>query len=82
MSAVCHLMPGRLKTYRVVVADDLVLGWIRLDVTAREWIARTRGSERSAASLRRFCDKSAAISWLMEREPDPRPPRKKRTAVA
>ena len=49
--AVCQPMPGRLATYRVVVADDLTLGFIRLDVSDQKWIARTIGSERAAA----FC---------------------------
>jgi hypothetical protein len=34
-SAICQPMPGRLATYRVVVAGDRVLGLIRLDVSAR-----------------------------------------------
>jgi hypothetical protein len=69
--AVCQPMPGRLATYRVLVADDLTLGFIRLDVSAQLWIARTPGSETTAASLRRFPEKDAAIQWLQEREPAP-----------
>lgn len=66
--AVCQAMPGRLATYRVVVADDLVLGFIRLDVPARKWIARTPGSEKSAACLQMFEDRPAAVAWLQQRE--------------
>ena len=71
MSAVCQPMSGRLATYRVVVADDLTLGFIRLDVSAQQWIARTPGSETSAACMRRFDDRPAAVAWLQERERAP-----------
>ncbi len=70
-SVVCEAIPGRLATYRVVVCGDLTLGFIRLDVSAQRWIARTTGSETSAASLRRFPEKAAAIAWLQEREVAP-----------
>jgi hypothetical protein len=59
MSAVSVPVAGRLATYAVTAADDLVLGWIRPGVSAQQWIARTRGSERSAACPRRFADKTA-----------------------
>jgi hypothetical protein len=72
MSAVvCAPMPGRLATYRVTVCDDLVLGFIRLDVPAQKWIARTPGSATAAASMRRFSDRPAAVQWLADREPAP-----------
>ncbi len=74
--AVCQPMPGRLATYRVVVADDLTLGFIRLDVTDQKWIARTIGSERAAACLRRFDDRAEAIGWLQQLEPAPAPVRR------
>ncbi len=74
--AVCQPMPGRLATYRVVVSDDLTLGFIRLDVSDQKWIARTTGSERSAASLRRFSDRADAVGWLQQREPVPAPVRR------
>jgi hypothetical protein len=67
--AICQPMPGRLATYRVVVAGDRVLGLIRLDVSARQWIARTSGSETTASCLRKFDDRTAAVAWLQEREP-------------
>jgi hypothetical protein len=89
----CHAMAGRLATYRVVVADDLTLGFmvlqvtaksrfaralaaisdwcLRLDVSACQWITPTLGSEKSAACLRRFDDRPAAVRWLQEREPAP-----------
>lgn len=70
-TAVCQLMAGRLATYRVVVADDLTLGFIRLDVSDQKWVARTTGSEKSAASLRRSDNRAAAIGWLQQREPVP-----------
>ena len=76
--AVWQPMPGRLATYRVVVADDLTLGFIRLDVSAQQWIARTAGSEKGVACLRRFPEKDDAARWLQEHEPAPveaeRPP--------
>ena len=68
---VCQAMPGRLATYRVLVADEITLRFIRLDVSAQKWIARTPGSEKCAASLRRFDDPTAAVSWLQEIEPAP-----------
>jgi hypothetical protein len=71
VNAVCQAMSGRLATYRVVVADDLTLGFIRLDVSAQQWIARTTGSEKSAACMRRFDDRPAAVAWLQERERAP-----------
>jgi hypothetical protein len=74
MTAVCVPLPCRLATCAVTAVGDLVLGWIRLDVSAQEWIARTRGSERSAACLRKFADKPAAVAWLQEREPAPAEP--------
>jgi hypothetical protein len=43
VSVTCQPMPGRWATYRVVVADDLTLEFIRLDVSAQQWIARTAG---------------------------------------
>lgn len=68
MSVICVPLAGRVATYAVTVADDLVLGWIRLDVSAQQWIARSRGSGRSAACLRKFADKPGAVAWLQERE--------------
>lgn len=70
-AATCQPVPGRLVTYRVVVAGDLTLGSISLDVSAQKWIARTLGNEKSAACLRRFPKKGDAIQWLQEREAAP-----------
>lgn len=74
--AVCQPMPGRLSTWRVLAADgiEITLGFIRL--ADGMWIARTMGSEKSAACLRRFSveDKAAAVLWLQEREPAPAEP--------
>jgi hypothetical protein len=67
--AVCQPVAGTCCTYRVVVCDDLVLGFIRLDVGGKQWIARTTGSETAAACLRRFPEKADAVAWLQEREP-------------
>jgi hypothetical protein len=67
--AVCQPVAGTCCTYRVVVCDDLVLGFIRLDVGGQQWIARTTGSETAAACLRRFPEKADAVAWLQEREP-------------
>ncbi len=64
-------IPGRLVTYRVLVLDNLILGYLRLDVCGQRWIARTPGSANSASCLRRFVDKTAAVAWLQEREPAP-----------
>jgi hypothetical protein len=75
MTAVCVPMPGRLATYRVVIPHvDIVVGFVRLDVCARKWIARTCGSEKTAAQIRRFETREQAASWLREREPAPRVP--------
>jgi hypothetical protein len=79
--AVCQAIPGRLATYKVVVCDDLVLGFIRLDVSAQKWIARTLGSETAAACLRRFSEKTEAIAWLAEREPAPGSGKSRRAAA-
>jgi hypothetical protein len=54
VNAVCQAISGRLATYRVVVADNLTLGFIRLDASAQQWIARTASSETSTACMRRF----------------------------
>ena len=80
--AICQPIPGRLATYRVLVADgiDIVLGFIRLDVSAQQWIARTTGSETAAASLRRFPEKAEAVAWLQEREPAPGSGKRRATA--
>ncbi len=48
------------------------------------WIARTRGSERSAACLRRFeglDGRQKAINWLMEREAAPYVPARRRVSA-
>jgi hypothetical protein len=79
--AVCQAVPGRLATYRVVVCDDLTLGFIRLDVSAQKWIARTTGSDTAAACLRRFPEKADAIEWLQEREPAPGSGKSRRAAA-
>ena len=81
MTAVCVPLPCRLATCAVTAVSDLVLGWIRLDVPAQEWIARSRGSERSAACLRKFADKPAAVAWLQERDPAPAEPGRSPYAV-
>jgi hypothetical protein len=72
MSAICLPMSGRLAAYLVVVADDLTLGLIQLDVSAQQWIATTVGSENSVAVLRRFLEKDDAVRWLQEHGPAPR----------
>ena len=62
-------MPDRLWTYEVKVGlpDALrVIGYVRWsddDV----WIARTLGSERTAASIRTFADRIKAATWLLMR---------------
>jgi hypothetical protein len=62
-------MPDRLWTYEVKVGppDALrVIGYVRWsddDV----WIARTLGSEQTAASIRRFADRFKAATWLLMR---------------
>ena len=59
----------------------------RLDVSAQEWIARATGSDKEAATLRRFSDRPAAVAWLQESEPAPavcrgRPVRRRRLRSA
>lgn len=62
-------MPDRLWTYEVEVGppDALhVVGYVRWsddDV----WIARTLGSEQTAASIRKFADRLKAATWLLMR---------------
>lgn len=69
MSATCQQMPGRLETYRITVNDgDITLGYLRLDIPSKKWIARTPGSARRAADLKRFLEKDAAVAWLQARE--------------
>jgi hypothetical protein len=67
-----------LAVYRVVVADDLTLGLIKLDVSAQQWVAGTVGSGEGVARLRRFPKKDDAVQWLQEHAPAPmemgRPP--------
>jgi hypothetical protein len=64
-----HKMPDRVWTYRATIGGPdavRVLGYIRWsedDV----FIARTLGSERSAASTRRFKDAVKAALWLWDR---------------
>jgi hypothetical protein len=68
VNAVCVPLPGRLATYQVIVGDDFTLGFIRLDVSARQWIA---WPTENAACLRRFSEKDDAVQWLQEPEPAP-----------
>jgi hypothetical protein len=68
VSALCRPMSGRLPTYRVVIADKVTLGFISLDVSAQQWIARTAGSDKTAACPRNFSEKDDAVQWLQERE--------------
>jgi hypothetical protein len=62
-------MPDRLWTYEVKVGppDALrLIGYVRWsddDV----WIARTLGSEQTAASIRTFADRLKAATWLLMR---------------
>lgn len=62
-------MPDRLWTYEVKVGppDALrLIGYVRWsddDV----WIARTLGSEQTAASIRTFADRCKAAMWLLMR---------------
>lgn len=76
---VIERMPQRIETFRVLAAGDVPLGWLRLARDAGRicWIARTPGDAegRAAAAIRSFCDKAAAIEWLVKNEPVP-PPRR------
>jgi hypothetical protein len=69
-------MPDRLWTYEVTAGlpDALhVIGYVRWsddDV----WIARTLGSERTAASIRTFADRIKAATWLLMRPAGVLPP--------
>jgi hypothetical protein len=64
-----HKMPDRIWTFRATAGGPdaaRVLGYIRWsedDV----FIARTLGSERAAASMRRFKDAVKAALWLWDR---------------
>lgn len=63
-------LPGRLATYAVRHRHaDIVVGWLRLDVAGQRWIARTPGTETSAATIRRFPTKVAAVAFLLARDP-------------
>jgi hypothetical protein len=43
---------------------DIPLGWIKFeDGPACRWVMRDLGSDRRAASIRRFCDQALAIEW-------------------
>jgi hypothetical protein len=70
-TAVCRAMPDRLATYSVSIPFvDIVVGYVRLDVSERKWVARTPGCPRgtSAAEIKRFETRAQAIAWLVERE--------------
>ena len=71
MAATCEPMPDRLATFRVLLGGEVLVGWIRLDEVKRRWVARDLGTERRAASIRRFGDKDLAVKWLAAREPAP-----------
>jgi hypothetical protein len=60
-----------VPTYRVLAGGFVFVGTVRLDDADQRWVARTLGSERSAACLRRFETKEQAASWLAEREQAP-----------
>ena len=65
-------MPDRLWTYEVKVGlpDALrVIGYVRWS-DEDVWIARTLGSERTAASIRTFADRIKAATWLLMRPAD------------
>jgi hypothetical protein len=70
-TAVCRAMPGRLATYSVSIPFvDIVVGYVRLDVSEGKWVARTLGCPkgRSAAQIKRFDTRAQATAWLVERE--------------
>jgi hypothetical protein len=73
MTARCEKLPGRAETWRVLAGGLVHVGEIRLDRGScrakrqeMRWVARS-----VSGSIRRFVDKFAAVSWLVEREPDP-----------
>jgi hypothetical protein len=70
-TVVCRPMPGRLATYSVSLPFvDIVVGYVRLDVSEGKWIARTPGCPRgrSAAEIKRFNTQAEATAWLVERD--------------
>jgi hypothetical protein len=69
-------MPDRIETFRVMAGGITLIGYLRLarEAALTRWIARDLGSEDSAASIRRFCDRSRAVEWLVAREPAPSEP--------
>lgn len=70
MSAVCEPMPDRIETFRVLAGGIAPVGWLRLSrETEIRWVARSLNG-----SIRRFTDKFAAVTWLIEREPAPAEP--------
>jgi len=67
MTAVCERMPDRIDTFQVLAGGFVPVGWIRLDRGKDiRWVARTPNG-----SIRQFCDKVAAVDWLIAREPAP-----------
>lgn len=63
-------MPDRIETFRVLIGQE-PLGFIRLERTrsTTRWVARTLGSEDTAASIRRFTDRYLACQWLANETP-------------
>lgn len=67
---VCERMQDRIDTFRVLAGGFVHVGWIRLSRgTEMRWVARAIDG-----SVRRFCDRVAAVSWLIAREPAPAEP--------
>jgi hypothetical protein len=62
-------LPDRLWTYAVRVGSPQVptlVGFVRWD-PADVWIARSLGSDRVAATIRRYADRFKAVTWLQKR---------------
>lgn len=76
-------MPDRISTFRVLTGDPLepgLVGFIRLHDGSKGlvWVARTLGSEKRAADIRRFRERDLAAGWLLEKAvTDPTPKRRK-----
>ena len=76
MSASFEVVPGTIDTFKVLAGGLVPVGFIRLSRGKQmRWVARGLGPTRSAATVREFTDKSAAVAWLIKCEPDPKPPR-------
>jgi hypothetical protein len=56
-------LPDRIDTY-AVLAGSVRIGTVRHDAASGDFVARSNGTEQSAADVRHFTSHEAAARWL------------------